>query len=274
MNVIKNKTTLEKLHTVEIEILDEAVRICEKNNLIYFLVGGTLLGAVRHKGFIPWDDDIDIGMPRKDYEKFIAICADELDNKYYLHDISTDKHYWQPFIKLRKKNTCLLEKENPPLSSNNQRGIYIDIFPYDAAYERDVFWKVKEFFIKKIRYIMPIKLGYKTDKKPFYGFVKFGTGMFSLRFLHWVLHRIMMAHVTNYKNITSWGGLYGYQKETFPLEDIIPVAKLTFDGKSYNVPNQWDRYLKQIYGDYMQLPPEDKRTAHMPELILFDSPGV
>ena len=79
-----NQDILDKLHKVELEILDDFVKICNKNNLTYFLTGGTMLGAVRHNGFIPWDDDIDIGMPRKDYDEFIKIAPKELGNKYYL----------------------------------------------------------------------------------------------------------------------------------------------------------------------------------------------
>ncbi|MBR5060749.1 MAG: LicD family protein, partial [Prevotella sp.] len=86
-----NKEQLNKLHTIEIEILDEIVRICDKHNLRYCLIGGTLLGAIRHKGFIPWDDDLDIAMPRKDYEIFINLCHTELKNQYYLHNEVSDK---------------------------------------------------------------------------------------------------------------------------------------------------------------------------------------
>ena len=95
------KKHLIKLHQSEIKILDEIVRICDKYNLQYFLIGGTLLGAVRHKGFIPWDDDLDIAMPRNDYEKFISISKNELKDDFILDDISTNEQYWQIFAKVR-----------------------------------------------------------------------------------------------------------------------------------------------------------------------------
>ena len=90
-----------------VDVLIEIDRICEKYSLTYFIIGGTLLGAVRHKGFIPWDDDLDIVMPRADYEKFSEICKDELDNRFYLHYIGNDPNYPMPMPKVKIKNTVL-----------------------------------------------------------------------------------------------------------------------------------------------------------------------
>lgn len=94
---------LRNLHSTMIEILDEFDRICNKHNLTYFLIGGTLLGAVRHKGFIPWDDDMDLAMPREDYEKFINVYYKELNDKYYLDNFNNNKLYYLNFSKIRKK---------------------------------------------------------------------------------------------------------------------------------------------------------------------------
>ena len=122
-----DKKTLEKLHKVEIEILDEFVRICNKYNLEYYLIGGTMLGAVRHQGFIPWDDDIDVGIMRKDYDLFIKYAREELGDKYYLDCYETNKEYYLPFAKIRKNNTIFNEQVSAHL--NNHKGIYIDIIP-------------------------------------------------------------------------------------------------------------------------------------------------
>ena len=101
--------TLSQLHEVQIEILDEFVKICEKHQLSYSLVGGTLLGAIRHKGFIPWDDDIDVGLLREDYDKFIKIAKEELSDKYYLDCFEYNKDYYLPFAKIKKNNTIFNE---------------------------------------------------------------------------------------------------------------------------------------------------------------------
>src|SRR5690554_4415622 len=124
-----DQKTLKKLHNVQIEILNQIVKICNQNKLTYFLIGGTLLGAIRHKGFIPWDDDLDIAMPRKDYEKFLELCQGYLGDEYYLHCSKTDPKYWLPFAKVRKNNTIFEEKSIQTI--NSHKGIYVDIFPLD-----------------------------------------------------------------------------------------------------------------------------------------------
>ena len=101
---------LRNVQLVQLEIAKEVKRICEQNNISYFMDGGTLLGAVRHKGFIPWDDDIDVCMPPADYQKFIKIFKN--DNKYFLQTIETDKYFHTLFAKIRKNNTCMVETEN------------------------------------------------------------------------------------------------------------------------------------------------------------------
>ena len=123
---------LRRLQLTEKEILDEIVRICEANQLSYYLIGGTLLGAVRHKGFIPWDDDLDIVMPRTDYDQFCKLCINgALREEYYLHSIETDPEYWLIFAKVRKNNTLFNEKNIACIEA--PKGIYVDIFPLDEA---------------------------------------------------------------------------------------------------------------------------------------------
>ena len=122
---------LRKVQLTELKILEKIDEICKKNNINYFLIGGTLLGAVRHKGFIPWDDDIDVGMLREDYEKFINVCLKNgaLGKDYYLHCNESDNDYFIPFIKVKKNNTTFAEKNIENI--NTHKGIFLDIFPYD-----------------------------------------------------------------------------------------------------------------------------------------------
>ena len=123
------KEILDKLHITHIKILDEIVRICDENKLNYFLIGGTLLGAVRHKGFIPWDDDLDIAMPRKDYDKFLNIAKKQINNNYILEYNKTNRKYWLPFAKVRLKNTLYVENTIKNYETNKE--IWVDIFPID-----------------------------------------------------------------------------------------------------------------------------------------------
>ena len=115
-----DKETLDKLHQVELEILDDFVSVCEKNKLRYFLTGGSMLGAVRHSGFIPWDDDIDIGMPREDYDKFIKLGSEALGDKYTLECFELNDNYHLPFAKIVKNNTIFDEG----LEKTNYKNIY------------------------------------------------------------------------------------------------------------------------------------------------------
>ena len=125
-----NDIILQHMHSLHLILADEVKRICEKHNIRYFMIAGTLLGAVRHKGFIPWDDDMDFGMLRNDYDKFVSVCAAEIDeNKFYLQTDKKDKYYTFNFAKLRLCGTKVIESFSFDVQTN--QGIYIDIFPID-----------------------------------------------------------------------------------------------------------------------------------------------
>jgi len=122
---------MEEIHKIQFEMALEVKRICQNHNIEYFLIAGTLLGAVRHKGFIPWDDDLDIGMLRIDYNKFISLAPIEMDKKYVLQTWDTDPGFALPSAKLRKSGTKYIERNSQKANIHN--GIFIDIFPFDNA---------------------------------------------------------------------------------------------------------------------------------------------
>jgi lipopolysaccharide cholinephosphotransferase len=139
---------LNKLHSIQVEILDEIVRICDSYNLDYFLIGGTLLGAIRHKGFIPWDDDLDIVMPRYDYDKFIALCDLEMNNKYILDSFENNSGYCLPFIKIRKKIRYVRKKRHLAnsgrKSTSPRKGTgYHPTFVECAVNSKLIFWIIE-----------------------------------------------------------------------------------------------------------------------------------
>jgi lipopolysaccharide cholinephosphotransferase len=264
-----DNTILRKLQFVQLEIMDEFVRICEKHKFSYFFTGGTALGALRHKGFIPWDDDIDLGMPRIDYENFIRISDTELDNKYYVHCIQKNENAIFSFIKICKRNTISVKHDIKNLKHN--LGISIDIFPYDNAIN---FTPI--LFLQKTMYrIFSALVLYKmdTEKKDTKArLVRTIAKPFPLKTLQ-TLRQMPLLLFKNFNTtcFVQWTGTYSYNRETFKKTDFYPLIKIEFEGKQYNCPWNLDSYLTQMYGDYMKLPPKNERTSHDPVLIVFNT---
>jgi lipopolysaccharide cholinephosphotransferase len=265
---------LDKLHNVLLEITDEFARICDKFGLSYFLVGGTLLGAVRHKGFIPWDDDVDISMPRKDYEKFIDVCRDELSHEYFLQCNKTAKDWWKPFIRIRKNHTITVLEEYlyKPLPHDHY-GIFIDIFPLDNARSANgLTQKAQRFCIKKIISMIEYKRGYRPKN-----ILKRLSLVLSLLFTYHCLHTLILRVMTFNKNDKSryyvnLVGVYSCYKETIAKDVFFPSTKLEFEGRLYQAPGNWDSFLRHVYGDYITPPPqtERKNKKHFVKVI-FDT---
>ena len=266
-----DKRILRKVQLNELEILKEVDRICKKNNIRYYLVGGTLLGAIRHDGFIPWDDDIDIAMPREDYDKFCKLCDKELNEEMYLHGLTTDKNYWLPFSKIRLKNTEYIEENISNL--NLKTGIYIDIFPFDYAKKEVYFLKtVRTFFIKKISAVIRFKNGFKpthTKGKVITAILK-PISSYRLSLIRdWLMKR-ENKHKNQCSYYVNYGSNYNTNKQTIPINCYEPSNKHIFEGIKFVIPNNYDYVLKRIYGNkYMQLPPKEKRITHNPEKIRF-----
>lgn len=255
---------LRKLQLVELEILDEVVSICEKNNLDYFLMEGTLLGAIRHKGFIPWDDDIDIAMPREHYEKFLKLAKTQLNSNYFVHCIDTDPSYWLPFAKVRKNGTIV--EEEIMTSIDTHKGIYIDIFPLDNANKQEsMIQKLQAYVTKKLMAVIWLKRGLLTKKINLkHKIVLTLLKPVRLKYLSLLQQKIMSINKNkDSKYFVNLGSCYNYLKHTIPKNRYYPPVKVEFEGKYYNAPNDWDYILRRIYGEnYLELPPEEKRTNH------------
>lgn len=263
------KKELKQLHEVQVEILDEVVRICEKYKLNYFLVGGTLIGAVRHKGYIPWDDDLDIAMPRLDYDKFIKVAPHELNKNYILQDIKTDKTYWQNFSKIRKNNTLFDETMIENIETH--KGIFVDIFPLDNLNNNKFFYKIKWSILYNLRFFCLYYRGI-IDKKSVNHFnICKLFSIFRMRpILKFCDFFMKLNKNENSKYLSSYAGSYFRLKECFKREWFFPASKIEFEGKKYSCPNNSDALLTHVYGDYMKLPPKEKRVTHLPKKIIFD----
>ncbi len=271
-----DKSWLPKLQQVETETLDKVVEICEKNNLRYYLIGGTLLGAVRHKGFIPWDDDVDIVMPRQDYDRFRALVAQQPDDAYYMQTPQNEPRYPEDIIKFRKKET-VYESMRARRFKLKCTGIWVDIFPLDnVPKQRSAAQTVLGFIIQSL--IKPILNMYDADSKD-KSAKAFVLHLFSklLPFSFYVWLRDRLAK--HYNGIecdyyVNYSSQYGYLKQTMPKDAYEPSEYLEFNHRLYRSPGKWDFVLRRIYGDdYMTLPPPEKRVTHNPVRLSFDTSG-
>lgn len=252
-----------KLRTLQLTILDIALefqRICEENNIKYFLIGGTLLGAVRHKGFIPWDDDMDVGMLREEYEKFLEICSKELEKEFSLQTYESDKYHTHPFAKIRINNTLLIE--DYAVNSKQNNGIYLDIFPYDNMPDNKFLQKIHYFFFKLLKWAAMGKNDYCFVEKKKRRFAK----AMSIVFFFFSKKKTMqlcektckMFNNKKTKNVINMGGAYKYKEFTLK-SNLENLTKLEFEGYEFSVPVRYKELLTNMYGDYMQLPPVEQR---------------
>lgn len=251
-----------ELKNTQLELLDEFKSFCVKNNLRFYLFGGTLLGAVRHKGFIPWDDDIDVCMPRKDYDKFCSLYKE--NDTYFLQNTNTDKYYFYHFAKLMKKNTIYNEYFTQRLKT--KKGIFIDVFPINGYPDKKIslmhynFWL---FVLNKKSY--PLKIN-KT-KKIKRNFIYILLTIISWFLLWWAPYHLCARMRNNFMKKHQ----YPKSKNCIVGTDLRKVYhKSFFEGQSniefenrimYGM-EDINKYLTKMYGDYMTLPPESERVPH------------
>lgn len=258
---------LRKLQMCELLIADEIKRVCEKNNIRYFIVAGTLLGAVRHGGFIPWDDDMDFGMLREDYDRFVEVCQKELSPDYVLQTWDTDENYPFSFGKLRLNNTHIMESFSSP--SNSHDGIFVDIFPFDNAPDNYNERKKQERRYYLYKRVLWIKKGYGQNIKE-ESMIKHIKYNVSKRLCSPVPYRKVknqfdkiIRKYNGYKtNRVVFDAPYSYEKNCIDIQWAKDLNVYEFEGHSYPGIRDYDAYLSHLYGDYMTLPPEDKRHSH------------
>lgn len=258
----------EKQKRVLLTLLDRFVNVCNANNLKYYLAGGSVLGAVRHKGMIPWDDDIDVFMPRKDYECLQKLPDSEWGKGYRLASWKKTKNYGYDFLKLESEETTLIERIHPDYIG----GVFIDIFPIDR-YPADT------EYISSLEREMEDIIGRMTECE-----IKNDCECNSL--FEWIglkIKRLFYNHKATVERLerlatqaNEKGELmadfhnYSFLRGGWRASFFGDGISMEFEGKQYVVPTEWDSYLTHVYGDYMTPPPIEKRGGHSFEYVNYD----
>lgn len=271
---------LEKLHSVELSMLKDFMKLCDDNNIEYFAISGTAIGAVRHQGFIPWDDDIDVAMPRDDFEKLLPLVEKEMGDKYLIMNAERYPNY--PLMTTRMTMRGTKFKEEALKNIDAPLGIFLDLYPLDKVSDnpkearrqaRDAWFWSKILILRSIPFPM---LGFSGWKAKIIHAIC-GLAHLVLSILHvpktWIYKKAYEAetrsnHYTKTKNLDFFCDTTPYMN-LYAVKDIYPLRKLPFEDVELNFPHNLHNNLTGMYGDYMQLPPEEKRKNHYPYELEF-----
>ncbi|MFJ7729598.1 phosphorylcholine transferase LicD [Neobacillus sp. NPDC097160] len=223
--------------------------ICKEHNIPYWLTDGSLLGSIRHEGFIPWDDDIDIGLLRKDYDKLKKVLRVHLPDQYKIETYNLNTHGKHNWLKIM----YLEDFEWVDTNGDHHKGLSIDIFPYDFVKGKNSFSIPGKIFNRASRLIYPSKVNNLKD-------------MIVLLLNRSKLYNFYTPFIKETKTITYGVETPFYGLAFFDIDVIFPLKTGSFEGQKFNIPNKPDTYLTTMYGDYMKLPDEADRAIHMENL--------
>ena len=281
--MMNSSEALKKLQSVELEILRVVDAFCREHDIQYFIDGGTALGAARHRGFIPWDDDIDIGMLREDYELFCSLALTGLPEGYSLHTARNSEGYPALFAKVYKDGTLFVNEE--ALQSGSNMGIFIDVFPYDRLYQETSLRnkQIRNASLSQKRSYLYYLSTITVPHKGFLGSLE----RISCRLMHRI-ERLMVSDPSVYQDFfdrsvpssdigdisDSCLTLVWPNMSPISISDVFPLASLSFEGECFPVPRNIDFYLTNMYGDWRVLPPREDRHTHLPLSLDFGDGSV
>jgi lipopolysaccharide cholinephosphotransferase len=275
-----DEAALKKCQKIQLGLLKEVDRVCKLRGWKYWLDGGTLLGAVRHKGFIPWDDDVDVAMLRKDFEEFRASGQQILDKNIFLQDYTTDKFDEFLFFKLRDKNSLIIEKKEAGIRVPYHQGIFLDVFPMDAV-KRGMhkkilrLFKINNFlaFLGKCVFV-PKEAGLKRRVAQVILFpllilnLIFKDNYSYLLFVHRKIFNYYMKRYISEENGEKNAVYFkpfmcaNFPRILFEKDDLFPLKTINFEDGIFPAPADIHKYLELQYGDYLRMPRSEKQVSH------------
>ncbi|MFC6202765.1 phosphorylcholine transferase LicD [Lactiplantibacillus nangangensis] len=262
--------SLSPLHQVELNLMQTVIHICDTEKIDYFLIGGSLLGAIRHHGFIPWDDDIDLGMRRSEYQRFITVANRYLDpNQYFLQTGASDPDYGLSYMKLLDVNTYIEEKNNV---NNAFKGVFVDIFPFDKIPDDEALRRSQLMHYRLEDAAILLRLNYNFVKTPLRNILKKKTAQqlaevnAQKQDREGYMRLYEQSDSRTYKNLASQ---YDYDKEILSYAELTELEMAPFETMQVKIPKAYDHILTRMYGDYQQLPPVEQRVEkHLNKLII------
>lgn len=276
---------MTELQVVELDLFKEFKKICDKHNLTYYAIGGTCIGAVRHHGFIPWDDDIDVAMPIDDYRSFIQIAKREIPSHIELYLIEDHPHWFRNFIKIHDSNTTFAEADSIN-HVDRYTGVYMDIMPVYGMPKGRIRQVIASYFNDYYQYMN------RRQRIPYTN---------GRHFIDYIIKIPRLLHGRNRKELTLYNNmiekrfgkykvnnsdkiLFGWRdrienahlafsyKTMFDYKDFSSTIDLPFEDTTIKVPVGFDHYLTSEFGDYMKLPPEEKRITHNTAIVDLEKP--
>lgn len=259
-----NKISIEEIRFIQLNILDYVSAYLDDHNINYYLAYGTLIGALRHSGYIPWDDDIDIVMLRDDYEKLLAMADDFNNDEFEIKHNSLDNKYKYTFMKIVHKGSVVIEPNN---YVESPIGINIDIFPFDNLVNKHFSDKIGLDINQLFQRILDIKcLDYSIKRSVLKNIIITVVKVLSLPLgISWLTRRIdRFGKRMSEKESGQVANLVysNYKNDFVSREAFDQIFHASFEDRVYTAPGGYDEWLKNYYGDYMQLPAEDKRVSH------------
>ena len=276
----RDMSLTRQVQLLQVDILNEFKRVCEKRSLRYFAIGGTCIGAIRHAGFIPWDDDIDVAMPLEDYMKFMAAAKKELNPPFELYDLHERQYFTVNFLKVHNARTAFIESAASPYPDLHM-GVFIDVMPIYALPKdkretrRLLDWhgltlrknECARLFVPERRSILTKIIALSTRSRRKAGDYNYYLKKLEERFSKYSFEEAEQI-LFGWRTTSLLRFRAKYNRMVFPKRLFAGFKEMPFESTTIRVPIGYDEYLRQDFGDYMKLPPEEERVSVHPTAVI------